>query len=97
MMHKRVNQFTINFRASVKACHVHNLAQARPCNATHYASYYYPVRAAAQGQSDWSCPYIVCVYVTAVSHLSTQKNFTKFGLLVCLCIYMTPNFVCYSW
>ena len=27
----------------------------------------------------------------AVSHLSPQKNLTKFGLLLCLCIYMSPN------
>ena len=41
MMHKRrVNQFSmINFQASVEACHVHNLAQARPCNAMYFTSY----------------------------------------------------------
>ena len=35
----------------------------------------------------------VCMWskVTAISHLSAQKNFTKFGLLMCPCIYMPPN------
>ena len=28
----------VNFQASVEVCHVHNLAQAHPCNAMHYTS-----------------------------------------------------------
>ena len=52
---------------------------------------YYPVRACAAGSSVWLCLY-VCILIC------DQKTSPKFGLLVCLWIYMhAAQLVRYSW
>ena len=55
---------------------------------------YYPVRACAAGSSDWSCPYIcifVCIFICDQKKRCFTSQSSKNFMLVCLCIYMSPN------